>query len=349
MSVERFEQVAVERGPRSGCTVTVAVHSTALGPALGGARMWHYADADDAVADARRLAAAMTLKASAAGLDLGGGKGVIAAPPGPPPNGELRRAMLLDFADLVESLGGDYVTAEDVGTGAADMEVIGERTRHVVGRDQARGGSGDPSPITALGVLASIRACATERFGTRDLHGLRACVVGLGHVGTHLAGLLDEAGAQVVASDIDPGRRDEATRRGWAWLEPLDAIASRCDVLAPCALGGVLGPAEVAELHCAVVCGAANNVLVDDDVAGILHARGVLYAPDFIANAGGLISVYGELHGLPPERARALALGIEYRLSEVFAAARAAGEPPLGAGRRLALARLERAMPVGVG
>lgn len=256
--------------------------------------------------------------------------------------------MLLDFGDLVESLGGSYVTAEDVGTGWADMSVIAERTSHVVGLGSDRGGSGDPSPITALGVLAAMRACARERFGSRELNGLRVCVVGLGHVGTNLAELLEGAGAEVVASDIDPARRDEAERRGWAWVDPGEAIASLCDILAPCALGGAIGTAEVAALRCQIVCGAANNVLVDDGAADLLHARGVLYAPDFLANAGGLISVYGELRRFPPERARALALGIEESLGQVLGDARRLGSPPLASARRLAMTRLDRAARVAV-
>jgi leucine dehydrogenase len=285
----------------------------------------------------------MTLKAAAANLELGGGKGVIAAPAGAPPEGELRRAILLDFGDAVAELGGDYVTAEDVGTGAADMAVIAERTEHVVGLDSARGGSGDPSPVTALGVLSAMRACVAEWFGTRDLDGMRVCVVGLGHVGHALAGLLREAGAELLVSDIDPGRRADAERLGATWLEPDGAILAECDVLAPCALGGAIGPAEGEGLRAAVVCGAANNVLTDDWVAARLARRGVLYAPDFVANAGGLISVYGELHGLPHERALELAAGIELSMARVLEAARRENVVPLEAARRVALARLERA------
>ena len=342
-----LERVAVERGARSGCTVAVAVDSTLLGPALGGARMWHYASDRDAIADAERLARAMTLKAAAAGLDLGGGKGVIAAPPGAPPSGELRRALLLDFGDLVESLGGDYVTAEDVGTGAGDMTVIGERTAHVVGLDSAHGGSGDPSPVTALGVLAALRACAAERFGTRDLAGMHVRVVGLGHVGSELATLLRDAGAELSASDIDPGRRAAAERLGASWVAPEGAMLGACDALAPCALGGAIGPTEAEGLRTAIVCGAANNVLTEDSVADRLAERGILYAPDFVANAGGLISVYGELRRLPHERALRLAAEIEGSMSSILAAAREDGVTPLEAARRLALARLEGAAQRG--
>lgn len=320
--------------------MAIAVHSTILGPALGGARMWHYDDDADAVNDAKRLAGAMTLKAAAAGLQLGGGKGVIAAPPGPAPNGELRRALLLDFGDLVESLGGSYVTAEDVGTGADDMAVIAERTGHVVGLDPTRGGSGDPSSVTALGVLSAIRACVKDRYGSRELAGLRVCVVGMGHVGSHLAELLVVAGADLVVSDIDGAKRPAAERLGASWIPPEAVIASECDVLAPCALGGAIGAREAQFLRAPVVCGAANNVLTDDRLADVLDRRGVLYGPDFIANAGGLASVYGELRGLPPARARDHALGIEAVMGKVLARAVEEGETPLEAARGLALGRL---------
>jgi len=349
VSAAGFERVAVERGERSGRLMAVAVHSTVLGPALGGARLWDYAGDGEAVADVKRLARAMTLKAAAAGLDLGGGKGVIAAPPGPAPTGTVRRSMLLDFGDLIESLDGSYVTAEDVGTGAADMAVIAERTGHVVGLESAYGGSGDPSPITALGVLAAIRACATELRGTRELDGLRVCVVGLGHVGTHLAGLLADAGAKLLVTDIDPARRPTAERLGAAWVEPGHEIACECDVLAPCALGGLIGPDEARALRASIVCGAANNVLTDDCVAELLDRRDVLYAPDFIANSGGLISVYGELRGLPPERATEMARAIEGAMTGVLGLARERDVPPLQAARRLALDRLESEALVAAG
>lgn len=341
MSSDGFERVAVERGERSGRLVAVAVHSTALGPALGGARMWHYLSDAEAVADAKRLARAMTLKAAAAGLDLGGGKGVISAPPGPPPTGELRRAMLLDFGDLVESLGGDYVTAEDVGTGSADMSVIAERTGHVVGLDSSRGGSGDPSPVTALGVLAAMRACAAERFGARDLAGMRVCVIGLGHVGSELTKLLSDAGVELVVSDIDLARRADAERFDVEWTDPNGAILTGCDLLAPCALGGAIGAAEAGSMRAAIVCGAANNVLSEDAVADLLDRRGVLYGPDFIANAGGLISVYGEFCGFPHQRALEMGDGIEETMSRVLDIARSRRVTPLVAARELAAGRLE--------
>lgn len=338
-----FERVVVARGARSGCQMAVAVHSTRLGPALGGARMWRYPEDERATDDARRLAAAMTLKAAAAGLDLGGGKGVITATAGIPPIGEERRAILLDFGDLVESFGGSYITAEDVGTGAEDMAVIAERTTHVVGLGADRGGSGDPSPITALGVRAAMRACVGRRFGTPSLAGHTICVIGLGHVGEALARLLAADGAELIASDIEPGRKPHAERLGARWVDPAEAMQTRCDVLAPCALGGVIGRGNVDSLRTQIVCGAANNVLAGADAAELLAEQGVLYAPDFIANAGGLISVYGELKRLPAERAFGLAEGIETTMGSVLETAASHDTTPLAAARELAERRLSAA------
>jgi leucine dehydrogenase len=338
-----FEQVEVRRGPRSGATIAVAIHSTALGPALGGARMWHYPTAEAAVGDAKRLAAAMTLKASAAGLDLGGGKGVIGVPYASRPEGAERRAMLLDFGDLVESLDGRYVTAEDVGTGAGDMAVIAEQTSHVVGLAAARGGSGDPSPLTALGVLSAMRACAAARFGTRLLRGREVTVIGFGHVGGELAALLAAEGAEVSVSDIDPARRQAAERLGARWVAPGEVLDRPCEILSPCALGGLVDAAAVGSLRCDVICGAANNVLAGPAVAELLVDRGILYAPDFIVNSGGLISVYAELRKRSPEWVRERVLDIEGRLERILAEAAADGISPLRASEQLARRRLEPA------
>jgi leucine dehydrogenase len=340
-----FEDLLVRSGERSGATIAIAVHSTALGPALGGARLWHYESDDDGVADARRLARAMTYKAAAAGLLLGGGKGVICAPTAHP-EGELRRALLLDFGDAVESLGGRYVTAEDVGTDAADMAVIAERTAHVVGLPDERGGSGDPSPVTARGVLAAMRACLDHRFGSPDPAGVRVCVVGAGHVGGRLATLLAEAGAQLTISDLDPSRRRLADHLGAAWIDdPAEALIAPCDVLAPCALGGVIDAPTVERLRCAIVCGAANNVLTEDGLAVALANREIIYAPDFIANAGGLINVYAELHELDPGAVTALVDGIGSTTRLILAAADRHGTTPLAEAQALALSRLRAEVP----
>ena len=318
----------------------VAVHSTALGPALGGVRMWHYASTSEGIRDALRLAGAMTLKAAAAGLDLGGGKGVICTPTGDAPVGRERRDLLLDFGDLVESLDGRYITAEDVGTSATDMVAIRERTAHVTGLPIEHGGTGDPSPFTALGVEAAMRACASASFGSPDLAGSRVVVVGFGHVGERLARRLLETGAQVIASDVDPSKRALALRLGASWADPAEAILTECEVIAPCALGGAINHANVAELRCEIVCGSANNQLAAEELAPELSARGILYAPDFIVNAGGLIHVYREIRGYSEAEARELVLGIEATLDRVLEESRARSITPLAAARSLAEHRL---------
>ncbi len=335
------EELAVRRGPRSGATIAVAIHSTQLGPALGGLRFWRYEAHGDAVADVLRLSRGMTLKASAAGLDLGGGKGVIC-----PPSGEgsrspvLRREMLLDFADLVASLEGRYITAEDVGVGSGDMTTISERTEHVVGLPLEAGGVGDPSPFTAIGVEAGIRACVEHRRGDRDLRGLEVSVVGLGHVGGRLAMRLANAGARLTVSDVDPLKRALAERLDARWVDPEVALVGECDVLAPCALGGVISEATVDAIGASIICGAANNQLADDSLADRLSERGILYGPDFIANAGGLMSCVREINGYDEGWTHDKALGIETTMGEILASAAGGGLTPLAAARRLAGERL---------
>lgn len=337
---ESHERLLVRDGRRSGLPMAIAVHSTKLGPALGGVRIWSYPRARDGVRDAMRLSEGMTFKAAAAGLALGGGKGVVCAPPGGLHDG-LRHSALLDFGDLVESLGGAYLTAEDVGATPRDIATVAERTAHVTGLSRERGGSGDPSPFTALGVEAAIGACVAARFESPDLAGRTVAVVGLGHVGGKLARRLAVAGCELLVTDIDPRKRELAEAIGAQWMEPGRALAVRCDVLAPCALGGAVSEQSLPELRCEVVCGAANNQLTDDSLAARLADRGILYAPDFIANAGGLISVAGEVLGYDETRALELAEGIEASMARVLEHARAAGATPLTAARRLALARLE--------
>ena len=338
-----YEDLRVVSGPRSGATIALAVHSTALGPALGGARMWHYDSAGDGVADALRLARAMTYKAAAAGLDLGGGKGVICAPARERPAGELRRRMLLDFGDAVEALEGRYVTAEDVGTGAADMVTIAERTAHVVGLPVERGGRGDPSPLTARGVQAAIAACLEHRFGDPSVAGVRVGVIGVGSVGGQLARMLAGAGAELMISDVDPARRALAEELGAAWVDPEEAIAADCEVLAPCALGGTIDATTLERLRCQIVCGSANNVLADERLASALVARGILYAPDFIVNAGGVINVYAELYDLDDDLVLRLVDRIGPTVRQVLDAADQRGMTPLAAAQERALERLREA------
>ena len=343
MSLLMHEEVLVHRGERSGIYLVVAVHSTALGPALGGARLWRYRALGDAIADALRLSEAMTYKAAAAGLELGGGKAVLCAPPDLELTPESRRDLMLDLGDAVESLGGRYVTAEDVGTGTEDMAIIGERTAHVVGGPADAGGSGDPSPVTARGVEAAIRACCEHRYDSPDLAGRVVTIVGLGHVGLPLAERLAKAGCELRISDIDDGRQEAATRLGATWVDPDAAAGAECDVFAPCALGGAIDSDSIERLRCEIVCGSANNVLADDSYAAALTERGILYAPDFIANAGGLINVYGELRGLGRERLDRLVDGIGDALGRVFEVASARSVTPLDAAKAVADEALDAA------
>jgi leucine dehydrogenase len=343
MSLLRHEELVVRRGARSDIHVVVAIHSTALGPALGGARMWTYGALGDGIADALRLSEAMTYKAAAAGLDLGGGKAVLCVPPDRELSASERRGLMLDLGDIVESLDGRYVTAEDVGTSAEDMAVIGERTSHVVGLPTAAGGSGDPSPVTARGVERAIRACCEHRYDSPDLDGRAVGVIGLGHVGMALAKRLHSAGAKLVASDIDPSKRPAAEDLGARWIDPDEAIAADCEVLAPCALGGAISDRTIGRIRAEIVCGAANNVLASDSLADALHERGILYAPDFIANAGGLINVYGELHGLERGELDELVDGIGEALSRILSLAAERSITPLEAARAIALEGLGQA------
>ena len=342
------EELVVRRGPRSGCEVIVAIHSTVLGPALGGLRMWPFPTALDGIADALRLARGMTYKAAAAGLDLGGGKGVIRAPGANGSSngaaGVLRRDMLLDFAEVVESLGGRYITAEDVGTGPDDMVVISELTSHVTGLPPDRGGTGDPSPFTALGVHAAIRSCVAHRRGAPDLTGLGIVVVGLGHVGSNLARRLAEAGARLTVADVDTAKRALADELDARWVEPDEALRAQCDVLAPCALGGVIDRSTIDTLRAEIVCGAANNQLADEGLATELAQRGILCAPDFIANAGGLMNVYRELHRHDEEWTRQRAAGIEQTMDRILATAEERKLTPLAAAYEIARERLSAAL-----
>jgi leucine dehydrogenase len=335
------EELVIRRGRRSGLYTIVAVHSTKLGPALGGCRLWRYASSADGARDALRLARAMTFKAAAAGLALGGGKGVICAQAGPPLMGKRRRELLLDFADTVNVLEGAYYTAEDVGTSSRDMVVISERSRYVTGLPRRLGGSGDPSPYTALGIEAAMRACCERSFGSPSLKGRSVAVVGVGRVGTRLARRLARAGAKLVLGDIDESRRELANELPQArWADPNVAIQADVDVLAPCALGGAINETNVSRLRCAVVCGSANNQLSHDGLAEDLAEQGILYAPDFIANAGGLINCAVELEGYDPARARRRTAAIEQTMSDLLEDAERAGITPLAAAYELARRRL---------
>lgn len=335
------ERVEVTTGRRSGLLVAVALHSSVLGPALGGARLWSYPDWSDALGDVLRLSRAMTLKNAAAGLDAGGGKAVVALPPGTVLDPERRRAAFLDLGDAVELLGGLYRTAEDVGSTASDMLVVSERTAHVVGLPDAMGGSGEPAGPTSLGVYEAIRATLERITGAPDVAGRRITISGLGQVGSRLAVRLSAEGATLTVTDVDPVKRYLAADLDARWVEPGSEHLVPADVLVPAGIGGLLTDEVVDALQARAVCGPANNPLADRGGARRLADRGILYAPDFVVNAGGVIWLdlearrAGNRHEILE---RVAAIGD--RVRRVFDDAEAAGVTPLDAAEQLAEARL---------
>ncbi|MBB5135684.1 leucine dehydrogenase [Thermocatellispora tengchongensis] len=316
------EQVLIRTGPRSRLPVIVAVHSSTLGQAVGGCRLWRYADWQDGLADALRLSAGMTAKCAVAGLANGGGKTVVAVPPGAELDAATRRAVLDDVADAIASLDGAYATGPDVGTTPEDMAVIGERTPHVFCRPAQHGGSGDSSPATALGTLAALRAVSRRLYGTRALTGVRLSLVGLGSVGMRLARLLADEGADLLVSDIDPAKRAAGEELGATWASPEHALTADTDILVPAALGGILTGDVVPRLRCSAVVGPANNQLATADVAGLLHRRGIVWVPDYVVSAGGVINALTlELHHETPDVARQRVEAIEHTVADLFGTA----------------------------
>jgi len=337
------EEVAVRFDTPSETWMIVGVHSTRLGPSCGGTRMKAYPAPHEALRDALRLSSAMTSKNAVAGLPLGGGKAVLAVPE--IPRGEARRALLLRYADLVEALGGTYVTACDMNTSAQDMDVVGERTRHVLGRTVEAGGSGTSAPSTAVGVFHAIRAAVAHVFGSEDLSGRSVLVQGVGAVGGVLAGLLVEAGARLLVSDVIQARAAEvADVHGAEFVAPARAIATECDVLAPCATGGVLTEETIPMLRCRIVAGAANNQLGEAGDAERLAERGIVYAPDFVVNAGGIIHLASlELLGEDETRRDERLRGVAETLGECLRIAEAEGISTGAAADRMVAARLSAA------
>ena len=304
--------------------------------------MWTYTEPEAAIRDALRLSEGMTYKNSVAGLHLGGGKGVLVRPPGAAPTGKERTAGLLDFGDAVEAAGGRYLTAEDVGMAPSDIATVFRRTKYVTGRSRRASGSGDPSPMTALGVFASIQASCERAFGSGGLRGRSVAVVGLGHVGLPLARLLAKAGAKLVLADINPARCADAVALGATWRTPAKAMTASVDVLSPCALGGILDAESVTQVQAPVIAGAANNQLSTPDIAALLQRRGVLWAPDFVVNAGGVINIGVEFDrgGYNPGVARKRTLAIATTLHEVLDDAAARKVTTLDAAMDRAKARI---------
>jgi leucine dehydrogenase len=338
------EEIVREHDAETGAWFAIAIHSTRLGPAVGGTRMKPYPSPAEAEADARRLSAAMTLKMAASGMPWGGGKGVIAAPPGLAE--EARRGLLRRYGRLVASLGGRYRIGPDVGTSSEDMDIVAETASpYVFGCTEGRGGSGPSGPATARGVHAAIRIACEEAFGSASLAGRHVLVQGAGSVGGALIERLLRDGARVSFSDVDAGAARRLRERGVPFVEPEDVIGAPCDVFSPCALGGVLSAESVPRLHCRAVAGGANNQLADEPVAEALAGRGILYAPDFIANSGGAcFGIHREADGWSRERAlRDVEDRVAASLRAVFSLARERGLTADAAAREVARRRLERA------
>jgi leucine dehydrogenase len=333
------EQVVFCRDEASGLRAVIGIHNTVLGPALGGCRMYPYKSEQEAVVDVLRLARGMTYKAAVAGLNLGGGKAVIIGDPKKDKSERLFRAL----GRFIEGMGGRYITAEDAGTSMRDMEYMRMETNYVVGISRSLGGSGDPSPVTALGVFSGMRAAIEERFGKSSLAGMKVAVQGVGHVGYNLVGHLVRAGAKVLVADVDADsvKRTVADFRVEG-VAP-DAIYDvDCDIFAPCAMGGIVNEKTIGRLKCSIIAGAANNQLGEEKTDGArLAQRGILYSPDFVINAGGLINVANELEGYNQERALDQAEGIYDILKAVFARAKAENIATYRAANNLAMDRIE--------
>lgn len=316
------EQVVFCHDKDIGLKAIIAIHNTALGPALGGTRMWNYKTEDEALVDVLRLSRGMTYKAAAAGLNLGGGKAVIMGDP----KTMKTEALFRSFGRYVNSLNGRYITAEDVGTSVKDMEYVFMETPWVTGIPKAFGGSGDPSPYTAHGVLMAIKASVKEKLGGDSLKGVRIAVQGLGNVGYHLVEYLSKENAIVTVADIDPEKVKRVSDQFHAKAVGPDEIASvECEVFAPCAMGAVVNDDSIGKLKCKIVAGGANNQLAEPRHGNMLRELNILYAPDYVANAGGLMNVFVELEGYSPDRALDKTTQVYDNMMQVFAVAKKEG------------------------
>jgi leucine dehydrogenase len=336
ISQHDHEQVVFCYEPSAGFKGIIAIHNTALGPALGGTRFWNYKSDMEALVDVLRLARGMTYKAAAAGLNLGGGKAVIIGDPKTP----RRELIFRAHGRFVESLKGRYITAEDVGTSVEDMDYVHMETEYVTG---IVGGSGDPSPVTAYGTYRGIKACARERYGSDDLTGFTVAVQGCGHVGYHLCQFLSAEGAKLIVTDIDEEKVQRVVQEfGAEPVSPQRIYGVEAKVFAPCALGAVVNDETLPQMKFEIIAGAANNQLAEERHGDELHRRGILYAPDYVINAGGLINVYGELNGWTGDRAKRKAGEIYDTLGELFELSKEQGIPTHEAADRFAERRIEQ-------
>jgi leucine dehydrogenase len=335
------EQAVIHRDPESGAWIFICMHSMRLGPAAGGTRMKVYDTPADGLEDAMRLSAGMTSKLAVADLGLGGGKAVLAVPQ--IPQGEERHVLLHRYGDMVASLGGSFITSSDVNTGEEDMDVIAERTEHVFGRSEAAGGAGDPGPFTARGVFHGIKATLAHAFGSGELSGRIVLVQGAGSVGGPLAEQLGHEGAAVIVADVDAARAQSvAAAAGGSTVEADAALELECDVYAPCALGATLSAVTIPRLRCRIVAGSANNQLAQPEAAELLHDSGILYAPDYVINAGGAIGInYLELNKRSQADVDAALLRIGDTLKEIYERAEREGITTAAAADAVAASRLD--------
>lgn len=341
---EGHEAVHYGFEPVSGLQCIVAVHSTALGPSLGGTRFYPFESEEQALTDVLRLAKGMTYKAACAGLAQGGGKAVIIGDPATAGSPELFRA----YGRFIDSLGGTYITAEDVGTTVADMEIVATQTKHVSGRSRENGGSGDPSPATARGVMAAFRAIAQRLWGDDSLEGRRVAIKGVGKVGMSLAERLHRADAEIVVADVNGDATDRAARElGAKVVEVSEIHGIDCDIFAPCALGADLNQESIPQLACAAIAGSANNQLLTPEDGQRIADRGILYAPDFVVNAGGIINIAAGHGGYSPEKAAIMIDRIHDNLTEILDLAERDGIRTDLAAEQIADERIARARAQG--
>lgn len=340
MSTFDHEQVVFCQDKATGLRAIIAIHNTVLGPAVGGTRMWAYATEDEAVTDVLRLSRGMTYKNALAGLNIGGGKAVIIGDARTQKN----EALIRRFGKFVDSLGGKYITAEDVGISTRDMEFVKNETDHVVGLPDYLGGGGDPSPVTAYGVYMGMKASAKELTGSESLAGKKILVQGVGHVGEYLVSHLVKENAEVIISDIYEDRvKAVVTKYGVKAVDAKDVYSQKIDIYSPCALGATINDENLQQLTCSIICGAANNQLANEQIHGAeVQKRGVLYAPDYLVNAGGIINCYWEIIGYSREAALAQAEGIYAKTQEIYKKSSTENIPTYLAANLLAEARIQQ-------
>jgi leucine dehydrogenase len=339
MALHNHEQILFCNDNATGLKAIIAIHNTVLGPSLGGTRFWNYNNEAEALTDVLRLSRGMTYKSSVAGINLGGGKAVIIGEPKKIKN----EALLRRFGKFVNSLGGKYITAEDMAMTSRDMEIIKMETDYVSGLPENMGGSGDPSPVTAYGVYVSMKASAKEKWGSDSLSGKKVLVQGIGHVGEVLVDYLTKEGAKVFIFDISEERLKIVSEKYKAEVVSANKMFDLdIDIYAPCALGATINDETLSQLKCSVICGAANNQLANEEVHGKMVAeKGIVYAPDFVVNAGGIINVYYELEGYNRERALAHAEKIYDTTFNLFQLAKKEGVPTYKAANMLGEQRIE--------